>query len=77
MFLQSHWGLMSRGPAVQGVNGNIIVRAPGFPSSSVFPYWGYDPVGSTLMLNLHWRAFFARGELGDFQWELWTLVSGS
>jgi len=46
MFFQSHWGLMSRGPAVQRINGDIKVRASGLPSSSDFPYWGYDPVGS-------------------------------
>ena len=39
--LLSHWG-----SAFQTVNGNIIVWAPGLPSSSVFPYWVYDLVGS-------------------------------
>ena len=41
LLVEQHFSLLSHwGSAVQTVNGNIIVWAPGLPSSSVFPLWG-------------------------------------
>jgi len=42
---------MSRGPAVQTLNGDIIVRAPGLPFSSV------SPIGVTILSAQHYFAF--------------------
>ena len=63
-FLHPCRGLRFWGLAAQTVNGAIKVRAPGLTSSSSFPSWGYDPVGSMLFVVV--VLFFFTGFLFKF-----------